>query len=158
MKHFFRFALLAPILLLTGLMGAHGQAFAPRVHKIIIRHVGPPAVSDEFIRANIRTKEGEPFARPTVDDDVKNLYATGYFFKIQVEQNSTPDGVDLTYDVQSKPILTDIKIVGNKKMKLKKLMKKVSSKWASRWMNESCSRTRRRCKSCTRRPGIRRPR
>ena len=105
------------------------QALAPAIHKILIRHIGPPAVSDEFIRANIRTKQGEPFSpRPTVDEDIKNLYATGYFFKIQVGEENTPDGLDLTYAVQGKPILTDIKIVGNKKMSLKKLKKKITSK------------------------------
>ncbi len=128
MKTLLRFALLMPALLLMGLSAAQGQAFAPRVHQILIRHIGPPAVSDEFIRANIRTKVGEPFARPTVDEDIKNLYATGYFFKIQVGEESTAEGMDLTYAVQSKPILTDIKIVGNKKMKLKKLNKKITSK------------------------------
>jgi outer membrane protein insertion porin family len=129
MKTLLRFALLMPAVLLLGLSAAQGQqAFAPRVHQILIRHIGPPAVSDEFIRANIRSKVGEPFARPTVDEDIKNLYATGYFFKIQVGEETTPDGMDLTYAVQSKPILTDIKIVGNKKMKLKKLQKKITSK------------------------------
>jgi outer membrane protein assembly factor BamA len=36
--------------------------------------------------------------------------------------------VDVTYVVQGKPILTDIKIVGNKKMSLKKIRKKITSK------------------------------
>jgi outer membrane protein insertion porin family len=128
MKPLLRLALFAAAVLLSGLFSAQGQSFAPRVHKIIIRHVGPPAVSDEFIRANIRTKEGEPFARPTVDEDIKNLYATGYFFKIQVGEESSADGMDLTYAVQSKPILTEINIIGNKKMKAKKLRKKITSK------------------------------
>jgi len=128
MRTFLRLALLLAAVLLAGLPAVQGQAFAPKVHKIYIRHIGPPAVSDEFIRANIRTKEGEPFARPSVDEDIKNLYATGYFFKIQVGQERTPDGVDLTYAVQSKPILTEFKIVGNKKMSTKKLMKKITSK------------------------------
>jgi outer membrane protein insertion porin family len=129
MKTLLRLALLMPAVLLLGLSAAQGQqAYAPRVHNILIRHIGPPAVSDEFIRANIRTKVGEPFARPTVDEDIKNLYATGYFFKIQVGEETTPDGMNLTYAVQSKPILTDIKIVGNKKMSLKKLRKKITSK------------------------------
>ena len=100
----------------------------PRVHSISIRHVGPPAVSDEFIRANIRTKVGEAFSRSTVDEDIKNLYATGYFFTIRVGEGNTVDGVDLTYVVQGKPILADIKIVGNKRMSLKKLKKKLTSK------------------------------
>jgi outer membrane protein insertion porin family len=128
MKTLLRFALLMPALLLLGRSAVQGQVLAPRVHNILIRHVGPPAVSDEFIRANIRTKTGEPFARPTVDEDIKNLYATGYFFKIHVVEETTSDGMDLTYVVQSKPILTDIKIVGNKKMSLKKLQKKITSK------------------------------
>src|SRR5580693_5746525 len=123
MKTLLRFAWLMPAVLLAGLFAVQGQTFAPRVHKIIIRHIGPAAVSDEFIRANIRTKEGEAFARPTVDEDIKNLYATGYFFKIQVGEDNTPDGVDLTYALQGKPILTDIKIVGNKKISTKKLSK-----------------------------------
>ena len=116
------------VVLLAGLPAAQGQAFAPRIHKILIRHIGPPAVSDEFIRANIRSKEGETFARATVDEDIKNLYATGYFFKIQVGEESTPDGLDLTYAVQGKPLLTAYKIVGNKKMSTKKLTKKITSK------------------------------
>ena len=128
MKSLLRFALLIPALLLLGLSAAQGQPFAPRVHKILIKHIGPPAVSDDFIRANIRTKVGEPFARPTVDEDIKNLYATGYFFTVQVTNYTTSDGLDLTYVMQSKPILTGIKIVGNKKMSFKKLNKKVTSK------------------------------
>src|SRR5271170_2244429 len=97
MKYLLRFALLMPAVLLAELSVVQGQTFAPHIHKIFILHIGPPAVSDEFIRANIRTKEGEPFARPTVDEDIKTLYATGYFFKIQVLEDSTPDGTDLTY-------------------------------------------------------------
>lgn len=129
MKTLVRLALLLPFVLAAGICCAQDQsAFAPKVHKIIIRHIGPPAVSDDYIRANIRTKEGEPFARPTVDQDIKNLYSTGYFFKIQVEEEPTPEGLDLTYDLQGKPVLTDIKIVGNKKMSLKKLRKKITSK------------------------------
>jgi outer membrane protein insertion porin family len=107
---------------------AQAQLAAPRVHSILIRHIGPAAVSDDFIRANIRAKAGEPFSRAIVDEDIKNLYATGYFFKIQAGEENTADGLDLTYVVQGKPILTDIKIVGNKKMSLKKLKKKITSK------------------------------
>jgi outer membrane protein insertion porin family len=128
MKTLLRFALFLSAVLLFALSDARGQAMGPIVHAIFIRHVGPPAVSDQFIRDNIRTRVGEPFARPTVDEDIRNLYATGYFYNIHVDESMTADGMDLTYAVQSKPILTDIRIVGNKKMKLKKLMKKVTSK------------------------------
>jgi outer membrane protein insertion porin family len=128
MKLFLRLAIIIWVALLACVPDGRAQMAMPRVHSISIRNVGPPAVSDEFIRANIRTKIGEPFSRPTVDEDIKNLYATGYFFKIEVGENNSADGVDLTYVVQRKPILADIKIVGNKKMSLKKLKKKLTSK------------------------------
>jgi outer membrane protein insertion porin family len=104
------------------------QQITPHIHKILIRYVGPPAVSDDFVRANIRAKEGEPLFRATVDQDIAALYRTGYFLQIRVDQNDTPDGVDVTYVLQGKPILTSIKIEGNHKMSLKKLQKKLTSK------------------------------
>ncbi len=128
MKTRIRLALFVGALLLACIQPAHAQFAAPRIHSILIRHVGPPAVSDDFIRANIRAKAGEVFSRPVVDEDIKNLYATGYFFKIEAGEENTPDGLDVTYVVQGKPILTDIKIVGNQKMSLKKLKKKITSK------------------------------
>lgn len=116
------------LLLLAGLPGLDAQQIAPRVHKILIRHIGPPAVSDDFVRANIRTKEGEPLYRATVDEDIAALYRTGYFFQIRVDYNNTPDGTDVTYILQGKPILTSIQIQGNHKLSLKKLSKKLTAK------------------------------
>ncbi|HEY2952464.1 MAG TPA: POTRA domain-containing protein, partial [Verrucomicrobiae bacterium] len=49
------------------------------VREIIITNVGPQTVSDFLVRANIRVRVGEPYNRPSVDDDVRNLNATGFF-------------------------------------------------------------------------------
>jgi outer membrane protein insertion porin family len=128
MKTRIRLALCIASMLLAGLSSGEAQTATPRIHNILIRNVGPPAVSDDYIRANIRAKIGEPFSRLVVDEDIKNLYATGYFFKIQAGEETAADGLDLTYVLQAKPLITDIKIVGNKKMSLKKLKKKITSK------------------------------
>jgi len=104
------------------------QVASPKIAKIVIEHVGPHAASDPLIRANIRSREGEPFSQMVVDEDIKNLYSTGFFTTIRVAEKSTTDGIQLTYVVQGKPILTDLKIVGNKRYKTKKLMKLVTSK------------------------------
>lgn len=100
----------------------------PNVRKILIRHVGPPAVSDELARANIRLKEGEPYERNRVDDDVRTLYGTGYFYNIQVSEETVTEGITLTYVLQGKPLLTEIRFEGNKKYSRDKLLKKISSK------------------------------
>ena len=117
------------LLLLTWLPAGWAQFAAPlKVSRIDIKHVGPPATSDELIRSNIRVKAGDLYLRAAVDDDVRNLYATGFFYNIQVVADNTPDGMVLTYKVQGKPRLTDIKFQGNNKFKSPKLLKKISSK------------------------------
>jgi len=104
------------------------QPAPPKVARIEIKFVGPQSVSEELIRSNIRVKPGDPFLRTAVDDDVRNLYSTGLFYNIQVAESSSPDGITLTYIVQGKPRLVEIKFEGNKKYRDAKLLKKISSK------------------------------
>jgi outer membrane protein insertion porin family len=129
MKNPARLVLFLWVWLAAWLPQARAQLAGYTVNKISIRYVGPPPVSDEFIRANIRVKVGEPFTRAAADEDVKNLYLTGYFFKINVTAETVADKVDVIYIVQGKPILTEpVGIVGNNKMSLKKIRKKITSK------------------------------
>lgn len=106
----------------------HGQVAAQRVQQIEIRHVGPAAASDELIRANIRVKVGDPLMKTSVDDDVRNLYNTGYFYNIRVAEERADGGVKLIYVVQGKPLLTDVQFTGNTKFSTSKLQKKLTSK------------------------------
>src|SRR5437667_11930023 len=113
--------------LLAGFTTAWAQT-SLQIYRIDLKNVGPPAASDEFIRANIRVKVGDPYLRTAVDDDVRNLYATGLFYNIRVADEITLEGVALTYVVQGNPRLTEIKFHGNSKFKNTKLSKKLSSK------------------------------
>lgn len=117
--------------LLGFLLAAHLSLTAqvgPRVDSIEVRHIGPPAASDELVKANIRVKVGDVYLRTSVDDDVRNLYATGYFYNIRVVQEPTATGVKLIYVVQGKPTLTEIRLSGNKKYSDRKIRKKITSK------------------------------
>ncbi len=118
--------------LLVALCGTAWGQFAPlaplKVSRIVVTNVGPPAASDEIIRANIRVKAGDPYRPAAVDDDIRNLYATGFFYNIRVTRERSDEGMILTYVVQGKPRLTDIKVQGNKKISLAKIKKKITSK------------------------------
>lgn len=121
--------LLALAALLAWLPPALGQLSSAKVASVEIKHVGPSAVSDALIRANIRVKPGDRYQPVAVDDDVRNLYATGLFYNIRVAAEKTSAGdIQLTYLVQGNPRLTDIRFQGNKKFKDSKLLKKISSK------------------------------
>jgi outer membrane protein insertion porin family len=99
----------------------------PRVISITVSNVGAQAVSESLVRANIRVKEGDVFNRNSIDDDVRNLYATGYFENVRVADERRADGVALLYLVWPRLKLTDILFSGNKKFSNTKLMKKIST-------------------------------
>jgi outer membrane protein insertion porin family len=107
---------------------AFGQVAGPKVAKVEIKHVGPVSVSDALIRANIRIKPGDTFFPAAMDDDIRNLYATGLFYSVRVSRDDTPQGVVLTYIVQGNPRLQEVRFQGNKKISESKLRKTVTVK------------------------------
>lgn len=75
---------------------AQAQAPAPiKVVSITVSNVGPQSVSESLVRANIRIKEGDTFNRNSLDDDVRNLYVTGYFENIRVAEERRQEGIAL---------------------------------------------------------------
>ena len=116
------------LFLLVSCGTAWAQMTSLKVAKVQIKHVGPPAVSDDLVKANIRVRPGDIYRTAAVDEDVRNLYATGLFYNIRVSDEISDGGVVLTYLVQGNPKLTEIKFSGNKKYKDSKLLKKVTSK------------------------------
>ena len=126
MKDLFRRIALALALLLLGFPALSQNP--PRVQKIEIKHIGPAAASDELIKANIRVKVGDTYSRLGVDDDVRNLYGTGFFYNIRVAEEPAEGGIKLLYVMQGKPRLDDIKFEGNKKYSESKLLKTITSK------------------------------
>ena len=96
------------------LPAASGQnSGSDKVSQIIVTNVGPAAASQELIRANIHLKPGDLYVRASVDDDVKNLYGTGFFYNIQVRDRLTSEGVVVTYVLEGTPKLTHINFEGN---------------------------------------------
>jgi outer membrane protein insertion porin family len=128
MKSLVRHGGLLLLLLLCWLPAASGQTSLDRVAKIVVTNVGPAAASEELVRANIHVKVGDPYVRASADDDVRNLYETGYFFDIQVTAKLGDGGIILTYMLQGKLKLTNIKFEGNTRFSNAKLLKKVTSK------------------------------
>jgi outer membrane protein insertion porin family len=84
--------------------------------------------SDAMVRANIRVKVGDPFTASAIDDDVRNLYATGYFLQVRVFDKREGDGVALLYVLQGLMKITDITFVGNKRFTKEELTKKTKTK------------------------------
>ncbi|MBI4663427.1 MAG: outer membrane protein assembly factor BamA [Verrucomicrobia bacterium] len=87
--------------------------------------MGPPAASDEMIKANVKVKVGDTYTLTGVNDDVKALLSTGLFRDVRVSEERPPQGLTIIYVVQGHPILTDIRFEGNKIFSSSRLMGKV---------------------------------
>jgi outer membrane protein insertion porin family len=108
---------------------AWAQTAGPKVDRVAVRFVGPASVSEQYIRSNIKTKTGSTYFPGSTQDDVHSLYGTGQFYNIRVAVDQTDAGdVVLTYIVQVRPRITDIKFEGNEKLSNNKLKKKVTVK------------------------------
>lgn len=121
----------AALLLALTAMHAAAQQSAPeiKISTIEISYVGPASVSEAVIRSNIRLKEGDLFRPASVDDDIRGLYGTGFFYNVRVgTEDLGGNAVKLTYVVQGNPTLTSIKFAGNTKIRESKLAKKIASK------------------------------
>ena len=128
-------ALIAALLLLSG-DPVRGQIAGPipkasPVQKITLQHIGQAAASDALIHANIRLKLGDPYSRKASDDDIHNLRNTGFFENIYVTEKQVAGGVEVTYTLVSKPVVTEILFEGNtggRKFRESKLRKKIRSR------------------------------
>ena len=108
---------------------AMAQSVGPKIDRVDIKFVGPASVSEDFIRSNIKLKNGATYLPGTTQDDVHSLYGTGQFYNIRVSVDQANDGgVVLTYLIQVRPRITDIKVEGNKELSDSKLKKKITVK------------------------------
>ena len=108
---------------------AMGQSAGPKIDRVDVKFVGPSSISEDFIRANIKLKSGVTYIPGLTQDDVHSLYGTGQFYNIKVSVEQAADGgVVLTYIVQARPRITEIKLEGNKKLSDNKLKKKITAK------------------------------
>jgi len=129
MKLFLRPAGILFLVLFAGASLLWAQSPGAKVGEIKIKYIGPSSVSESLIRDNIKLKAGASYTPGITQEDVHTLYTTGQFYNIRVSLDQASDGsLIVTYVVQARPRVTDIKIEGNVKMKLSKIKKKITIK------------------------------
>jgi outer membrane protein insertion porin family len=100
----------------------------PIVRAINIQFIGPKTVSQAVILSNMRTTVGDVYSAAAVEEDVRNLYATGFFTNLAIKDEPMSDGVQVNVIVQPKPLVKQIVINGSKKIKVTRLKKEIKSK------------------------------
>ncbi len=89
---------------------------------------GNKRIETDLIRINISSKTGEPLSKETISSDIKRLYKLGFFDDVSAEVEKTPEGMVLVYKVKEKPVVVDLRVKGNKKIKTDKILNVIEVK------------------------------
>jgi outer membrane protein insertion porin family len=112
------------ILLLLFLHVGVWAAGEDTIHRITV--LGMVKVEEGVIRGAIRSREGGPFSPDQVREDLRSIFALGYFTDVQVDIKSTPKGKEVIFIVAEKPPIREVVITGNQKVKLDDIKEKVT--------------------------------
>jgi outer membrane protein insertion porin family len=84
---------------------------------------GNRIVSTNTILSKIQTKPGLALKQQTINEDIKRLYATGFFEDVKLEVEELPEGYKLIVEVDEKPVVKQIVFEGAVSFKEDKLRK-----------------------------------
>ena len=82
-----------------------------KIEQIII--TGNKRIESDAIEQHIKTKPGDPYTTASLSNDLKAVYAMGYFEDIRIEATDGEDGKIITFRVQEKPTIRRISFKGN---------------------------------------------
>jgi outer membrane protein insertion porin family len=103
---------------LSGRATLQPLALASRVQNVVVEQVlvrGNRRIPESTIRIWIGTREGDPYNPVQLDRDVRALYAQGHFQDVKVyAEEGTRGGKIITFEVEERPLLLDIKYEGLK--------------------------------------------
>ena len=71
------------------------------------------AISSATILSKLKTRVGDRFTQKAINEDIKRLYATGFFTDVTAEIEKYKDGLRLIFSVTEKSVIGTIVFEGN---------------------------------------------
>jgi outer membrane protein insertion porin family len=103
----------------------------PTVKAIDIQYSGAATVSRERILANMRTAVGRPYSDIVVEEDIRNLYASGVVENVRIFGEPSDGGVRVIVVVQTKAAIGEILVEGSNRIGANRIRKTITSKVGS---------------------------
>lgn len=99
---------------------------AEEISSVVFQQGTDYKFEEDILRANVQSRKGGHYSERAVNDDIKRLHAMGMFSDVVSETRKTPDGkIDIIFKLLPKPVVTEIRFVGNKKYPEKKLLEEI---------------------------------
>jgi len=110
---------------------AQAPARPPAAGEIIVKELGVQGnrrVQEAVILGRVSAKVGGPFVPPRLADDIRAIFALGFFDDVQAKVEDFEGGVKLTFVVTERPFVRDLNFVGNKRLDSGALQEKIDVK------------------------------
>lgn len=91
------------------------QSLKGTVAEVVIS--GNRRTETSLIDLNIETKQGDEYSPQTVKEDLKRIYELDFFQQVLVDVNPVEGGLSVEFIVEENPVLADLKLSGNDKLK-----------------------------------------
>ncbi|MBI5568818.1 MAG: outer membrane protein assembly factor BamA [Desulfomonile tiedjei] len=94
-----------------------------------IKLEGNHRIQKDAILNKLTVRPGKPFYKSILGDEIKHLYAMGYFEDVQVKADQTPSGeIDLHIILKERPSIKSIEITGNKVLTNNQILDAITTK------------------------------
>jgi len=119
--------LLVVSLVMGGAMAGFAQNESTNeVRKVVVE--GNKNTSETVILSKLKTRVGQTFSQRVANDDLRRLYALGFFSHISIDIEDFAGGIKVTFLVKEKPIVKEVLFKGNRHIRLKFLKKEIKTK------------------------------
>jgi outer membrane protein insertion porin family len=111
--------------------GAWAQAQQPPIPIKEIAVEGNRRVQEAVILGRVQTAVGSPFVPARLADDIRAIFALGFFDDVQMRVEEFEGGVKITFVLVERPFVRDVQFIGNKKIDTSTLQEKADLKLGS---------------------------
>lgn len=116
---------------------------------IIIKELtveGNRRVQEAVIIGRVKSTIGSAFTPSLLSEDLRSIFALGFFDDVQMRVEEFEGGVKVTFVVKERPFVRDVDFVGNKKLKTSELQEKIELKLGSVYNPVEVQRAREKLK------------
>jgi outer membrane protein insertion porin family len=85
-------------------------------------------IEKDAIALVLKSREGDLYSPEALQEDLRQIYGMGYFSDVRIESEDAPGGKEVTFIVVERPVVSQIKIQGNKQIKTPDIQKALGVK------------------------------
>ena len=96
-------------------VGSSYQTYALDIQNISVQ--GNTLIPESTILQQIESREGAPYNPELISKDLQHIYDLGLFSSVEIQTEELDGGIQLTFLLKERPLISSIEFQGNKKIK-----------------------------------------